>query len=99
LKLCHQIPERSIFIAGKKLPVCARCTGLFLGYLLYPFYINGLPKFSIFAFILMQLPMLIDGTTQFFLNRESTNWLRLLTGFLAGISQHWLLDSLFMLLK
>lgn len=28
--VCHQIPERSFFIGGHQLPVCARCTGLYL---------------------------------------------------------------------
>jgi uncharacterized membrane protein len=29
--ICHQRPERSFFVAGTQLPVCARCTGLYLG--------------------------------------------------------------------
>lgn len=29
--VCHQIPERSFFIDGRQLPVCARCTALYLG--------------------------------------------------------------------
>ena len=29
--LCHQIPERSFFIAGHQFAVCARCTGLYAG--------------------------------------------------------------------
>lgn len=28
--ICHQRPERSFFVAGQQLPVCARCTGLYL---------------------------------------------------------------------
>jgi uncharacterized membrane protein len=28
--ICHQLPERSFFLAGSQLPVCARCTGLYL---------------------------------------------------------------------
>ena len=28
--ICHQRPERSFFIDGSQLPVCARCTGLYL---------------------------------------------------------------------
>jgi uncharacterized membrane protein len=28
--ICHQLPDRSFFIDGRQLPVCARCTGLYL---------------------------------------------------------------------
>lgn len=30
--VCHQIPERSFFIAGHQFAVCARCTGLYAGF-------------------------------------------------------------------
>jgi uncharacterized membrane protein len=29
--VCHQIPERSFYASGVQFPVCARCTGLYLG--------------------------------------------------------------------
>jgi len=29
--VCHQLPERSFALAGRQLPVCARCSGLYLG--------------------------------------------------------------------
>ena len=32
--VCHQRPERSFFFHGQQLPVCARCTGLYLGALI-----------------------------------------------------------------
>lgn len=39
---CHQMPERSFFFRGKQFPVCARCTGAFVGYalglVLFPFF-------------------------------------------------------------
>jgi uncharacterized membrane protein len=28
--ICHQRPDRSFFLDGHQLPVCARCTGLYL---------------------------------------------------------------------
>jgi uncharacterized membrane protein len=31
--LCHQTPERSFYIAGHPLAVCARCTGLYVGFM------------------------------------------------------------------
>ena len=30
--VCHQAPERSFFIAGHQFAVCARCTGLYVGF-------------------------------------------------------------------
>ena len=29
--ICHQRPDRSFHLAGAQLPVCARCTGLYVG--------------------------------------------------------------------
>jgi uncharacterized membrane protein len=29
--VCHQLPDRSFFVSGTQWPVCARCTGLYLG--------------------------------------------------------------------
>jgi len=31
LAICHQWPAHSFFLGGKQLPLCARCTGTFLG--------------------------------------------------------------------
>ena len=28
--ICHQLPDRSFFLDGRQLPLCARCTGLYL---------------------------------------------------------------------
>jgi uncharacterized membrane protein len=30
-RVCHQRPERCFRVAGRPLPVCARCTGLYAG--------------------------------------------------------------------
>lgn len=35
--VCHQIPERSFFIAGHPFAVCARCFGLYAGFTLATF--------------------------------------------------------------
>ncbi len=39
--ICHRLPERSFFLAGQQLPLCARCSGIYLGSLL-AFAIMGL---------------------------------------------------------
>lgn len=31
--ICHQLPDRSFHLAGKALPVCARCAGIYGGFL------------------------------------------------------------------
>jgi uncharacterized membrane protein len=31
---CHRMPERSLRFAGEPLPVCSRCTGVIVGYLI-----------------------------------------------------------------
>lgn len=81
---CHRMPSRSFFYKKKQFPVCARCTGIYLGFFvmipLLWFYQIGM----ILSAILI-LPTLIDGLTQAYLKRESTNFLRFSTGVLAGI--------------
>jgi uncharacterized membrane protein len=29
--VCHQLPDRSFFLWGRQLPVCARCMGIYVG--------------------------------------------------------------------
>ncbi len=82
--ICHQFPERSFFVLGHQLPVCARCTGIYFGAFLGSFFArteSPPPLFLIAALI----PMVLDGGTQLFF-RESTNLLRLGTGFTAGFA-------------
>lgn len=87
--LCHRIPERSLFIKGHQFPVCARCTGFYTGLITY-LIINSIYKhpynFNILLIsMILMIPVTIDGLTQYFGPRESTNTLRLITGFIGGI--------------
>lgn len=87
---CHRRKERSIKMLGYTFPLCARCTGLWLGFGMgFLFRILGSHIPLIFAITLM-LPLIIDGSTQHFGLRESNNLLRLLTGILFGIATHML---------
>jgi len=87
---CHQIPERSYFIAGHKLAICARCTGLYPGFaftllaypLLRPLRSTDWPP-PVWL-VLAALPMGIDFSLTFLGIWENTHTSRLLTGLLLG---------------
>jgi uncharacterized membrane protein len=82
--MCHRIPSRSFFYKGKQFPICARCTGLLVGYILFiPIIFFVTPNIVLVSFLLG--PMIIDGTIQRFTRYESNNILRLVTGILGGI--------------
>lgn len=93
--VCHQLPEKSIFIEGKQLPVCARDTGIYFGSLISLFFIllsrrrrsNSIPvPYISFTFVFFMLLMGVDAVSSYIGFRETTNSIRLLTGLLVGIS-------------
>ena len=80
---CHQLPERSFFWNGYQFPVCARCTGVYLGELIAlfgHFLIGSCWRID----LLFCLIMLLDWTIQFLHIRASTNPRRLVSGLLCG---------------
>jgi uncharacterized membrane protein len=85
IAFCHRIPSRSFFFRGKQFPVCARCTGIHIGYLTFPFFMFNVFTLNIWWSVLLMIPTYIDGLTQAFFNRESTNLLRVTTGLISGI--------------
>jgi len=89
--VCHQLPDRTLFVGGRYLPVCARDTGgylgLLLGYFLLPLRRKeacGPP--NLWITFLMVTPMIVDAGTQWIGLRTSINELRLMTGLLFGIA-------------
>lgn len=82
---CHRKPERSFFFKGKQFPVCARCTGIHIGYITFPLFMFNVFTLNIWWTIALMLPTYIDGLTQTFLKRESNNFIRVTTGLMAGI--------------
>lgn len=100
--VCHRITDRSFTIAGRQLPLCARCTGMFLGVTL-TFAVLGLAgrrRWSMLPPLRVMLALIgfvgfmaIDGInsySHFFPNfphlYEPQNWLRLTTGMGAGLA-------------
>ena len=82
---CHKDPNRSFFWKGKQFPVCARCTGIHIGYMSLFLFLFQLIYINFFLSILMILPTIIDGLTQAYFKRESTNIFRVISGFIAGL--------------
>lgn len=100
--VCHRLTERSFVIDGRQLPLCARCSGMYLGVMVVFLmtFMNGRLRWSelppwpllltLFGFIGL---MGIDGVnsySHFFPNAPHLytprNWLRLLTGIGTGLA-------------
>ena len=79
---CHQIPERSFFIKGWQMPICARCFGMLCGEGARLFF--GKAKTHPCFGIIIMLPLVIDGSVQFVSSYESTNTKRFITGVMFG---------------
>ena len=100
--VCHRIPERSIFIGGQQLPLCARCSGTFLGVLiaLASLTVSGRARASrlppprvLIVLASFILAWAIDGFNSYLTLfpgaphlYEPQNWLRLTTGMLNGLA-------------
>jgi uncharacterized membrane protein len=100
--LCHRITERSFMVNGRQLPLCARCTGMYLGAALtvLALFTAGrsrwtlLPRRKILVALLGLIVLMgIDGInsySHFFPQAphlyEPRNWLRLATGMGAGLA-------------
>ncbi len=100
--ICHQIPERSFHMHGEQLPLCARCTGIYMGalagftlmWLMGRKRASSLPPTRItLVFVGFIVLLGIDGVNSyltFFPGMphlyEPQNWLRLTTGTLEGLA-------------
>ena len=85
---CHQLHERSFFFGDYQFPVCARCTGLFIGQtgglILFYFLLSVNLKI---LFLLASLSVLMLGIDGFFQLKKiwvSNNIRRIITGILCG---------------
>ncbi len=94
--LCHQLPERSYFLWGWKVPLCHRDLALYGGLLLFGLLYGAVggrrrwPVLSGRTFLLLTLPILVDGGSHMVNDvlrwtgageiRETNRWLQLLTG-------------------
>lgn len=84
--ICHRRADRSYFYKEKQFPVCARCTGIWLGYSL-GILLSTLVVPTVWVALLLFIPMSVDVLTQLLQWRSSTNLLRISTGVLGGIGE------------
>jgi uncharacterized membrane protein len=100
--ICHRIPERSFILAGRTLPLCARCTGTFLGavlglvamLLLRRHRASRLPPVPVLGALVVFTGLWgFDGLNSYMTLipgaphlYEPRNWLRLTTGLLNGLT-------------
>jgi uncharacterized membrane protein len=86
--ICHQIPDRSFFLLGYSLPVCHRCSGIYLGLFLGSLIEIRLAHHSPRArriFVLAAcIPMLVDGLLSYSGLWPGTGLGRFFTGFWFG---------------
>ena len=91
---CHRMKSRSLTIKGHTLPLCARCTGILLGYLFFPLLFLFELNFPLWLGGALNLPMVLDGWTQKRKLRLSNNPLRLTTGIISGFGQSIIIVSI-----
>jgi len=93
--LCHQMPERSFFILGYQMAFCQRCMAIYgsvlLGGVLFPLVRRWLRPLPWKLYLVLNVPLAIDGFIQLLGLRESTAFWRVLTGSLFGLSSVWLI--------
>lgn len=93
---CHGNPDRCLAVSGRRMPICARCTGFVAGNLtaLALFAAAGLPSLGLtLAGALCLAPAFADATIQALTAYRSTNPRRLATGALGGFGQIVLLGG------
>ena len=82
---CHQRPERSFFVCGYQFPICARCTGVLIGYLCSLLLLLVGCLIHPLICLLLLAPLIVDGGIQLLFNILSNNTRRVITGIVFGI--------------
>jgi uncharacterized membrane protein len=81
---CHQRPERSFTFRQYQFPICARCTGVFIGQIISVVFLILEYQGYIYLDLIFMSIMFIDWFIQALKIRSSTNSRRLITGILCG---------------
>jgi uncharacterized membrane protein len=101
--ICHQIPERSYSFQGFQMPLCARCIGIHLGFIISSMFFLagpkrlslGLPgKKQMIALGIIMAFFLIDAGLSYSGLDTSNNLRRTLSGLAAGVPLPFILYPL-----
>ena len=79
---CHQMTSRSFKLRDYVFPICARCTGIYMGILLS--VILGYYTKLYYFYPIFMIPLIVDGIIQKKTNYRSNQFKRFLTGILFG---------------
>ncbi len=91
--ICDQIPAHAFFIFGHQMALCSRnfslYASLWVGSMIFRFARRRVHPLDWKLVVVLLLPMALDGGTQLFGWRESTDLLRVITGTLFGLGICW----------
>ena len=91
--VCHQIPERSLKMGGLILPICSRCSGIYIGFFICAIFMFLIfnkresdlpPLYILIILIIFILSTVADGLLSYLSVIETNNIVRSITGFLSG---------------
>lgn len=91
--VCHQLPGRTLLFGKILMPVCSRCSGIYLGFLLSVIFLSALyrkkesdlpPVYVIASAALFILSTVIDGVFSYSGLYITNNIIRLITGYMFG---------------
>jgi uncharacterized membrane protein len=85
--ICHQWPTRCVWIFGSNTALCSRCLGFYFSLFLTGVFasVKRNSRLNWKLSLILFIPFVIDGYTQFMGWRTSNNNLRFITGFMAGV--------------
>jgi uncharacterized membrane protein len=102
--VCHQLPERSFNAGSLYMPVCARCEGIYLGFLFSALILFLMfrkreaelpPLYIIIILLLFVLSTVIDALLSYFFVIRTYNLSRLITGYLSGAAAMTIIFPIF----
>ncbi len=92
-QVCHQQPDRTLYIRDVPLAVCSRCTGIYTALLAalatLSFFFTFVIKVKLYImrmFVMASLILVLDGASNLFQVWQTPDFIRLLTGAFWGFA-------------